>query len=161
MSHAPEGRRPPVGGAVDPDLLEGVGPGARGDVWPGADVLVAVGVGGALGATSRYGLARLVPTDGLGVPVATLVANVGGSLLLGVLTALALARFPDRRFLRPMLGVGVLGAFTTYSTFAVELSTRLGQGELVVAVGYGLFSVVAGVAAAALGLTLGRALGRR
>jgi CrcB protein len=52
--------------------------------------------------------------------------------------------------------VGVLGSFTTYSTFAVELDTRLGQTHLATALGYGLLSVMLGVAAAAVGLWLGR-----
>lgn len=134
---------------------------ARGEVWPGFDVLLAVSVGGALGALARFGLARLVPPDDLGVPWATLIANVAGSLLLGLLTAVAIDRFRSHRYLRPLLGVGLLGSFTTYSTLAVELDTRLGQGRVGPAVAYGLATMVAGIAAAAAGLWLGRGLGRR
>ena len=138
---------PVVDAAIDPDLLERPDQVLRREVWPGLEVM---------GALGRYGLAQAVATDGLGVPWATLIANVGGSLLLGVLTAVAIARFPDHQYLRPFLGVGVLGSFTTYSTFAVELDTRLGQTHLATALGYGLLSVMLGVAAAAVGLWLGR-----
>ena len=147
--------------SVDPDLLERPGLGPRGEVWPGPGVLLAVSAGGALGALARFGVVRLVPPDDLGVAWATLSANVAGSLLLGVLTAVTIARFPSHRYLRPLLGVGVLGSFTTYSTLAVEIETRLGLGSVAPAVGYGLVSVAAGVAAAAAGLWLGRGLGRR
>ena len=149
------------GPSVDPDLLERPGHGPRGEVWPGFDVLLAVSVGGALGALARFGLARLVPPDDLGVPWATLIANVSGSLLLGLLTAVAIDRFRSHRYLRPLLGVGLLGSFTTYSTLAVELDTRLGHGRVGPAVAYGLATMVAGIAAAAAGLWLGRGLGRR
>mgnify|MGYP003525396256 CR=1 FL=1 len=141
---------PVVDAAIDPDLLERPDQVLRREVWPGLEVMVAVSLGGALGALGRYGLAQAVATDGLGVPWATLIANVGGSLLLGVLTAVAIARFPDHQYLRPFLGVGVLGSF------AVELDTRLGQTHLATALGYGLLSVMLGVAAAAVGLWLGR-----
>ena len=147
---------PVVDAAIDPDLLERPDQVLRREVWPGLEVMVAVSLGGALGALGRYGLTQAVATDGLGVPWATLIANVGGSLLLGVLTAVAIARFPDHQYLRPFLGVGVLGSFTTYSTFAVELDTRLGQTHQATALGYGLLSVMLGVAAAAVGLWLGR-----
>ena len=130
---------PVVDAAIDPDLLERPDQVLRREVWPGLEVMVAVSLGGALGALGRYGLAQAVATDGLGVPWATLIV-----------------RFPDRQYLRPFLGVGVLGSFTTYSTFAVELDTRLGQTHLATALGYGLLSVMLGVAAAAVGLWLGR-----
>ncbi len=146
--------------SVDPDLLERPGRGPRGEVWPRFDVLVAVSVGGALGALARFGLTRLVPPDDFGVPWATLSANVAGSLLLGLVTAVAIGRFPNHRYLRPLLGVGVLGSFTTYSTLAIELDTRLGQGRVGPAVAYALVSIAAGIAAAAAGLWLGRALYR-
>ena len=136
--------------SVDPDLLERPGRGPRGEVWPRFDVLVAVSVGGALGALARFGLTRLVPPDDFGVPWATLSANVAGSLLLGLVTAVAIGRFPNHRYLRPLLGVGVLGSFTT----------RLGQGRVGPAVAYALVSIAAGIAAAAAGLWLGRALYR-
>jgi CrcB protein len=142
---------------VDPDLLV-AGGAETAQPWPGWDVLAAVSVGGALGATARYGLALAVPTAAQGWPWPTFIANVGGSLLLGALTALALAWFPQHPLVRPLLGVGVLGSFTTYSTFVVEIDTRLGQGQMAMAVAYGLGSVIAGVGAAAAGLGMGRRL---
>ncbi|MEZ5382784.1 MAG: CrcB family protein [Microthrixaceae bacterium] len=142
---------------VDPDLLVGRGGGTT-RPWPGWDVLAAVSVGGALGATARYGVTLAVPTTAQGWPWATFIANVGGSLGLGALTALAVARYPLHPLVRPLLGVGVLGSFTTYSTFVVEIDTRLGQGQMAMAVVYALGSVVAGVGAAAAGLGMGRRL---
>lgn len=91
---------------------------------PGA-VLVAVGCGGAVGAASRYALTVLpVPSPGW-LPVATLLANVLGTLALGMLVAAPSGLLPWERFTRPALGAGLCGGLTTFSTLALELADGL------------------------------------
>jgi CrcB protein len=83
--------------------------------------------------------------------------NLGGSLLLGLLLArLGGPGAGGDEPLRLLLGVGVLGGFTTFSTFSVELVAMLTRGELLLAVAYGVSSVAGGVVAALLGVQLGR-----
>jgi CrcB protein len=107
-------------------------------------------LGGALGALARWGLAEALPSPG-GWPWATLLVNLTGCLLLGGLLALLAARSPEPSWARPFLGVGVLGGYTTYSTFAVEVVELVDGGSPALAAGYVLLSVVGGVAAVALG----------
>lgn len=108
-------------------------------------VRLAVAVGGALGTLARVGVDRALPATPGGWPVATLLVNVSGALLLGVV----LTRLRDHR-LRALLGTGVLGAWTTFSTFAVELDVLL-RTRPATAVGYALTSVLAGLLAVRLG----------
>jgi fluoride exporter len=107
-------------------------------------------LGGALGALARWALAEALPSPG-GWPWATLLVNVTGCLLLGALLARLALRSPEPAWARPFLGVGVLGGYTTYSTFAVEVVDLVDDGALGVAAGYVLASIVGGVAAVALG----------
>ncbi|SOC52197.1 CrcB protein [Blastococcus aggregatus] len=121
---------------------------------------LAAALGGALGALGRWGIAEALPREAGGWPWATLLVNVTGCLVLGLLIALVFARAPGSAWLRPFLGTGVLGGFTTFSAFAVETVQLTEAGRPGVAAGYVAVSVVAGVAASALGLLAGRALGR-
>ncbi|MGY1744702.1 fluoride efflux transporter CrcB [Blastococcus sp. SYSU D00695] len=113
-------------------------------------------VGGALGALARWGLSVAVPSSPTGWPWATLLANLTGCLLLGVLLGAVFARFPDRAWPRPLLGTGVCGGYTTYSTFAVDVVRLVDDGAAAVAAGYVVASVVGGVLASAAGVWLGR-----
>ncbi|MCF6743360.1 fluoride efflux transporter CrcB [Blastococcus sp. KM273128] len=115
-------------------------------------------LGGALGALARWGLAEAIPHSPTGLPWATLAVNLTGCLVLGVLTAVLVARAPFSPWARPFLGVGVLGGFTTYSTFAVEVVQLADAGAAGTAAGYVLVSVLGGIAAAAVGTVAGRAL---
>jgi CrcB protein len=98
------------------------------------------------------------------MPWTTLTINVAGSLLLGALLE-ALARTGAdegwRRSARLTLGTGVLGGFTTYSTFAVETVQRLTPAAHFVGLAYAVASVVLGASAAAIGYLLARRIGRR
>ena len=114
-------------------------------------------LGGALGALARWGLAEALPHSPGGWPWATLLVNLVGCLLIGVLLAVLLGRFPHSPWLRPFLAVGVLGGFTTYSTFAVDVVRLTETGHQVLAVAYGLASVLGGVLAVVLGLLTARA----
>ncbi len=109
-------------------------------------------VGGAVGAPARYLIDGFVQDRATGVfPWGTFVINVSGSLILGVMTGLALYHG-----LGPLpktaIGVGFCGAYTTFSTFSYETVRLLEEGSVGLAAGNALGSVGAGLAAAALGL---------
>ncbi|WP_347058619.1 fluoride efflux transporter CrcB [Blastococcus sp. HT6-30] len=108
-------------------------------------------LGGALGSLARWSLAEAVPTSPGGWPWATLLVNLTGCLLLGALLAALTASSPEPGWARPLLGVGVLGGYTTYSTFAVEVVALVEGGAPVWAAGYVLASAVGGVVAVLLG----------
>ncbi|MGI8685806.1 MAG: fluoride efflux transporter CrcB [Acidimicrobiales bacterium] len=120
------------------------------------DVLAAVAAGGALGAPARYGVARLVHVPDGSFPWATFWTNVSGSFALGFLLVLVIARFPPSRYLRPFFATGFLGAFTTFSTFAVDTDLLLKDGRPSVALAYAVTTVAAGLTAAWAGMVLAR-----
>ena len=130
-------------------MLPEVGSGGQ-----GAQVIgyAAAALGGALGALARWGVVEALPRDPGGWPWATLLVNLTGCLVLGLLIGSVFARSPDVPWLRPFLGTGVLGGFTTYSAFAVETVQLADAGRPGVAAGYVLISVAGGVAASAIGL---------
>ncbi len=117
---------------------------------------LAAAVGGALGALGRWGVGTALPSPAGAWPTATLVVNLTGCLLIGVLLALLAAR-PGPAWLRPFAATGVLGGWTTYSTFAVDTVQLAEAGAWGAAAGYVLASVVGGVLAVAAGLTVTRA----
>ena len=117
-----------------------------------------VAAGGVLDTLARYGLGRLAPVATGRFPWTTFGINISGSLALGLVVALAAGRFVHRRYLRPFLGSGFLGAYTTYSTFVVEADRAVSVGHAPVAVAYVAASLIGGPLAAALGLWAG---GRR
>jgi len=114
-------------------------------------------LGGVLGALARWGVATALPHPSGGWPWATLLVNVTGCLLIGVLLAVLLARFPSSPWLRPFLATGVLGGYTTYSTFAVDTIALVDAGRPALAVGSVVASVLGGVLAVVAGLLVGRA----
>jgi CrcB protein len=114
--------------------------------------LGAIAVGGGVGSVLRYELAQAVHPSADGFPVATLATNLVGSLLLGALIVAVTEIWRAHRLLRPLLGTGLLGGFTTFSTFSLE-ARGLGAG---VAAAYIAASVLGGIGAAALGMTLVR-----
>ncbi len=109
-------------------------------------------LGGALGALARWGVAEALPRDDGGWPWATLLVNLTGCLLIGVLTGVLAGRTPEPAWARPFLAVGVLGGFTTYSAFAVEAVLLADAGRVVLATSYVLASVLGGVLAVAAGI---------
>jgi CrcB protein len=100
---------------------------------------------------ARYALAEALPASPHGLPVATLLTNLLGCLLLGLLVG----RLPAAPVLRPLLGTGVLGGFTTMSTLALQVDRLLDDAPLV-ALGYLAVSTAGGLLLAGLGLRLGR-----
>jgi CrcB protein len=143
---------------IQPEQLRAERPRARQPA-----VVVAVAAGGALGAPARYGVALLNDITPGSFPWGTFWINVSGSFALGVVMALLLERFPPSRYLRPFVATGFLGAFTTYSTFAVETDLLVNNGYVGVALAYAAASLAAGFTAVWVGLALGRAvpIGRR
>jgi CrcB protein len=115
-------------------------------------------LGGALGALARWAVAEALPHSSGAWPWSTLLVNLLGCLALGALLAVLLARFPHSPWLRPFLAVGVLGGFTTYSTFAMDVVRLTGSGHQVLAVAYVLASVLGGLLAVVTGLLTGRAV---
>ena len=114
-------------------------------------------LGGALGALARWGVATALPHSRGGWPWATLLVNLSGCLLFGALVAVLTARSPEPPWARPLLAVGVLGGYTTYSAFAVETMGLAESDDPLLAVGYVLVSVVGGVLAVAGGALAVRA----
>ena len=118
-----------------------------------------VGVGGAAGANARYLLGREVsekwPTT---FPWGTLIVNVSGCLVLGVLLGWLVTR-RDRPAARLFLATGFLGAYTTFSTFAYESVRLIEDGRQMVATGYVIVSLVLCLGAAAVGIELARRTG--
>ncbi|RZJ17490.1 MAG: fluoride efflux transporter CrcB [Brevundimonas sp.] len=115
-----------------------------------------VAIGGALGATARYGLGRLLPTT-TGWPWATFAANVVGGLLMGLLAGwLALRAGAHQESIRLFAAVGVLGGFTTFSAFSLETALMIERRQFAIAGGYVAASVVLSVVALFLGLMIAR-----
>ena len=122
------------------------------------DLLPVIAVGGALGSVARWGLAQALPHRASEVAWGTVVANVAGSFLLGLLMALVLDVWSERRYARPFLGVGVLGGFTTFSTYELDARGLLDTHHPVLALAYLGGSVLAGLVTVTAGVVLGRLL---
>jgi fluoride exporter len=115
--------------------------------------LTVVAAGGALGAASRYGLGLILPDPvGAGFPWTTFAINVAGCLAIGVLAA----AMPRHRLLRPFLGAGFLGGFTTMSTYADQARALLVAGHWAVALSYVVATLVAALLAVRIGLAVVR-----
>jgi CrcB protein len=128
-------------------------------VFPKADEILAVASGGVVGALARAGIGVAIPHNDPGSwPWATFVTNLLGCLVLGVVLAYAdgrhehwLTTAPHRaRLIRPLLATGVLGGFTTFSTFSVEVVRLIRSDDVSLAALYAVGSVVLGVALFAL-----------
>ena len=120
-------------------------------------MLLAVGAGGFLGALGRYELGLAWPTPAGHFPWTTFTINVSGAFVLGLVLTLLLERVGPTRYVRPFFCVGVLGAWTTMSTFAVEGDLLFKDGHVAKAFVYVVATVVIGVAATWIGVALARA----
>lgn len=99
-------------------------------------VVATVALGGAVGACARYGIELAWPTPSGGFPWATMVVNVSGCAVMGALMVALTELWVGHRFLRPLLGTGVLGGYTTFSTFAGDVDGLADGGHLAPALGY-------------------------
>ncbi|MBS0125636.1 fluoride efflux transporter CrcB [Thetidibacter halocola] len=119
--------------------------------------LIQVALGGAIGASARYltgiAAARLL---GKGFPWGTLIVNIAGSFLMGVLV-IALLQFNGNRY-APLLMTGILGGFTTFSAFSLDAVTLYERGQIGLAATYVAGSVILSIGALFAGLSLARSL---
>jgi CrcB protein len=126
---------------------------------PGRDYreLAAVFVGGGLGAAARAGLGTLVVADPTRWPWPTFTANIVGAFLVGYFTTRLLERLPLTSFRRPLLGTGLCGGLTTFSTMQIETLNMIEHQRYGLAVGYLAASITLGL----LGVHLATKLVRR
>jgi len=117
-----------------------------------------VGIGGFLGANARYVVARLVGTYvDTRFPLGTFVINISGSFLLGALgTILAQKVSPNSEAMRLALGIGFLGAFTTFSTFEFETHALIDDGSWLTATTNMVASLLVGLVAVRVGIVLAK-----
>jgi CrcB protein len=117
---------------------------------------MAVGLGGAAGALARAGMAELWPHPARGWPWSTLVTNATGSALLGVLLVVLARRYPRDRYARPLVGTGLLGGYTTFSTLSVDAAQLVRFDRPGLAVGYVVTSTAVILLACLIGLLVAR-----
>ncbi|GLW46767.1 hypothetical protein Stsp02_24290 [Streptomyces sp. NBRC 14336] len=130
-------------------LLRGQGP-----------VVAVVALGGALGATARYALTLWWPLEPGGFPWATFWTNVVGCAVIGAFMVLITDVWAAHRLVRPFFGTGVLGGFTTFSTYAVDTRRLLAGGHPGTAFAYLFATLLAALTAVWLGATTTRRLVR-
>ncbi len=121
-----------------------------------ASTLLAIFVGGALGTVARYLLDAHHPVPQGSFPWVTLVINLSGSLAIGLLVPLTEHVEPRAPWVRPLLVVGLLGGWTTYSTLAVEATLLAKDGDIITFVAYVAATVIGGLALVVAGNGLGR-----
>jgi CrcB protein len=143
--------------SVDPDIDVHVPAQRRELARTHGGVLAVIALGGGLGALARYGIAQWLTTTPGHFPLGTFVINVVGCFLIGVL----MVRWGQRPLLRPFLGVGILGGFTTFSTYAVETRALLSPGEVPLGLLYLFGTLAAAMLAVLAGVALMRLLTRR
>jgi fluoride exporter len=122
-------------------------------------LLVLATIGGAIGSGARH-LVNIAVTRALGLwfPWATLTVNVVGSFFMGFLVDMILRRYNGSPELRTFLATGILGGFTTFSAFSLDISTLLSRGETTAAAAYVVASVAISLLALYAGLALSKAL---
>ncbi|HLZ37856.1 MAG TPA: CrcB family protein [Mycobacteriales bacterium] len=121
-------------------------------------VLASVFVGGFAGGLARYAVTMAWPAPASSFPWAIFLINTSGAFALALLLVLVIEILPPTTHLRPALGTGFLGAFTTFSSVVTAVDHLAAQGRANVAAVYLLASTLAGLSAASLGLVLGRAI---
>jgi fluoride exporter len=119
-------------------------------------LLPAIFLGGAAGGLSRAALEHAWPADGRTWPWVTFVANIAGTAILATLFALVRRRPAPPPYLGPLLGIGLCGALTTFSTLQLETVVLVHRGHALLGVGYGAGSIVAGLLTATAISTLAR-----
>lgn len=124
-------------------------------------VLACIAAGGAVGALARYGVSRVIHVAPDTFPRATFVTNLSGAFVLGCFLTVVYERRWSARYARPLFAIGFLGAFTTFSTMAVETVTLVKDGHAGTGIFYLVSSVALGLVVCALGVLVGRATGPR
>lgn len=124
------------------------------------DLLAVIALGGMLGSLARWSLTLVLPPAPGRFPWATFTANVSGCLLMGALMVVVLELARPGRYLRPFLGVGVLGGYTTFSTFMLDLHGLADGGHALTAAAYVAGSLAAGLGAIRVGALAARLASR-
>jgi CrcB protein len=109
------------------------------------DILLVIAAGGVLGSLCRWGVGLALPRSPKGFPWATFTVNVSGCFLIGILMVLVLDVWPPSRYVRPFLGIGFLGGYTTFSTYMLDTRALLVEGQRVTAGIYLFGSLAAGL----------------
>ncbi|WP_307814250.1 CrcB family protein [Glycomyces sp. YM15] len=120
--------------------------------------LAAVAAGGAIGALARYGLGVAFPASPGSFDLGTFIANTVGGLLIGILMITVTEVAPGLSMIRPFVGVGILGGFTTFSTYIVDIGRAANAGATALAVVYAFATMAAALLAAAAGMYATRRL---
>lgn len=138
------------------------GPRGASPAWgvPGSEVqvLAVIAAGGMAGAAARHGIGLAIPTAAGGLPWSTFIVNASGCLLIGVVMVFTVEARHAHRLVRPFVAVGVLGGYTTLSTYAVDAQVLISAGRPGVALAYLAGTAVAALVAVELGVVLTRAL---
>jgi len=120
-------------------------------------MLFAIAAGGAIGALARHFVAGAVTRAvGIGFPYGTFTVNMLGSLVMGILITAFALKFESSHTLRSFLTVGVLGSFTTFSTFSLEGALLVQRGDWQGAILYTFGSLIVGITFLFLGMWLGK-----
>ncbi len=143
--------------AVDPDV-DLRSPRQRRELHTHRSVLPVIALGGMLGAAARHGLELAWPPGPGTLPWATLLTNVSGCLLIGLLMVHVVEGGRAHPLLRPFFGVGLLGGYTTFSTYTVQTRDLLAGGREVVALVYLLGTLASAMLAVLLGVAAARGL---
>ncbi|MEU8793582.1 fluoride efflux transporter CrcB [Streptomyces sp. NPDC048643] len=142
---------------VDESGTPAPAPARRASPWHGQGPVVAmVALGGAIGATARYGAGELWPASAGAFPWTTFTVNVVGCAVIGVFMVLITDVWAAHRLVRPFFGTGVLGGFTTFSTYAVDIQKLVDDGRPGVGLGYLAATLVAALTAVWLAVTATR-----
>ncbi|MFJ4201202.1 fluoride efflux transporter CrcB [Streptomyces sviceus] len=140
-----------------PESLRAPAGPARRSLWQGqAPVVAVVALGGALGATARYALSLHWPTPPGGFPWATFWTNVVGCAVIGVFMVVITDVWAAHRLVRPFFGTGVLGGFTTFSTYAVDIQKLVDHGRAATGLAYLAATLLAALTAVWLASTAAR-----
>lgn len=108
---------------------------------------IVVGIGGFIGAVCRYFIGLIPLKEGCGFPIKTLIINIAGSFLIGVIAAWAVKTDPPNPRVVLFLKAGICGGFTTFSSFALETGDLIKSGKTNMAALYAILSITAGVIA--------------
>ncbi|MGW0712169.1 fluoride efflux transporter CrcB [Streptomyces sp. NPDC002643] len=131
----------------------------RPPLWHGqVSVVAVVSLGGAIGAVARYGASRIWPGQPGVFPWTTFWVNVIGCFVIGLLIVAITEIWDVHPLMRPFFGTGVLGGFTTFSTYAVDIERQIAAGHPSIALAYLAATLLAALTAVWLAVTLARAV---
>jgi CrcB protein len=123
-----------------------------------AAIVTAIGLGGAIGSVARYFVSTIQSPTWTGFPYAIFIVNVSGGFIMGVLTELMALKFSVSPEVRAFLSTGILGGYTTFSTFSLESALLIQRHAYMTATGYVVGSAILSIAALFCGLWIIRAI---